>query len=1378
ADQQNNRPVKYGGHILGNGVSVQQIEQSVNQMLEDRLTGEKSSLAAFEEAESYMKIVEGMFDESSETSLNTLMTDFWNAWHDLSDNPAGPSQREVMLKTGKNLAARFSTASQDLDQLSNETSREIEAALNRVNALAGEIADVNREIAGFEATKTANDLRDTRNSLLDELGDMINVNAFEQPNGTVSVNVANGASIVNGVDTHQLDMVAEEVVWLGSSDQKRVISDDISGGKIKGWLDVRDEVIPKYQSEVDILAEEMIWAINLQHSQGAGLDYYSDTVTGDYKADQSGLLSSYAFGDRIDHDEDFKMWIRDQSTSEVRYQEAGVDMGVSKASVGNWEVETPGGEPLRYRLTVVDGTTVGDRIVTETDGSTLATTIVTGGDAASALDSGIDEQTLTVYGSPEGTRKIEVKDIAGDSGRSAASVAAALSGIQGIEAYASETNVRFSTTDPATGLTTLPDAEDGDRITFSLYVDNALHEQSFVVDSKKGTLEDQMEDALLAAAESINQATGSDDLVADGMTITSSSGKTLGVEAFEVTDNAGVRLEDFSDFNTGDTVSFTVASDGSPASSTAVSVDLSAVDTTDEAAVATAFYDALNVNLDSAPFSVENDPSTNAIVLRTTDGSNLTLENAGSDSGNDAAIQITVLSGTSADAGHVDEVLNFTAAADDTAAFNSDSSANNDTIGFNGAAIAEDSAGAGNKAAVITGTVTAVMDPGIAIHSSIMGGGSLFATGSALQGSSIITLGGEGGFSGFTQGETISFDVDGTHVNYTVPAAPPVLGELDHAQGMEAALTAALVTPFADPEYQVIRTDRSVSVIKNKELDDPIRITDFSETGTGNATLAVRTGTGTGSAQPGNDLLDAASPLRDAATATLYNDEGVIKWERLNQDGFSTGSDGIVRVSDDGNVTIDENGGSVSFDIAKGSLVAGNTLTVNTDSTGRPDPLDFQVRGSGSSVMDTYRFTVVQGGKVGHLPGEDEEPLTIRWTSSSSHGEFQIKGEDPPVTPDMPVAVEVDNMTLEFNDGTLHKDDVFTITTDQSGSPVSETSSGMATGETLADWHWTVDSFAGQFNRKAGGVKASVTRDNRLQFEQDHGHHAISNVEYSGESINTGFSQANTEIRVTNHAGFTFEARDVKFQRLTDGTGTDVWKVLNDPTGGDIQIIPEGGDDDGFGVDLTRDGVADMEILFKKPVTGNGFVEMDFTETSGEDFSFAFSDDGSEPAGVMAAAGINTFFTGENALTMGVNADLNDTGFIAAAAVNSDTGEISQGDNANALALADIQFETKTMKQWSFSRGGGADSSVTGATLDQYYSTMVGSMGITLRGIENARESAGLLVNSITEKRDAVSAVSLDEEMINLMKFQHAFSAASKLISVSDEMLNTIIGIR
>ena len=147
-------------------------------------------------------------------------------------------------------------------------------------------------------------------------------------------------------------------------------------------------------------------------------------------------------------------------------------------------------------------------------------------------------------------------------------------------------------------------------------------------------------------------------------------------------------------------------------------------------------------------------------------------------------------------------------------------------------------------------------------------------------------------------------------------------------------------------------------------------------------------------------------------------------------------------------------------------------------------------------------------------------------------------------------------------------------------------------------------------------------------------------------------------------------------------------------------------------------------------------------------------------------------------MTMEINETLSDTKFLAGATIDSETGLISQGDNTNALAMADVQFQEAEFKLWTFSRGSDAQSSTTTATLDNYYNQMISSMGVRSRSIKSSKEFSDIMVNNLTGQRDSVSAVSLDEEMIKLMRYQHAFSAASKLLTVSDEMLNTLISVR
>ncbi len=1357
ADQATRNSILYAGFLFGTGVDTSQIEQNVNSLLENRLTDEISTQSAFQEAEAYMNILEGYFDVNSDSSVANILIDFWNSWDDLSNNPLGSSERVTVYEQGVNLSKRLNKANSDIGNMETDITQEIGAALNLINSYSSQIADLNVQITGLEANKTANDLRDQRNALMDNLGKLIDIDTFEQPNGAVIVNAANGSPLVNGVDHYTLSEKEGRIMWEGSYGADLDITENISGGKLAGWLEVRDEILPKVVSELNVLAKELIWAMNYQHTQGSGLEYFTGSMTGDYATDQSGNFSSYDFGDKIDYTQAFVMWMADHTTVDTQYTQTQIDMNISEAKISGWEGSAPGNDQYSYKLTVVDGANLGNKNVIQTDGSALAKVAPSNTDAAAALNAVIADQTLTIDNGPSGTEVIKIKDTGGDAQRSAASIAAELSAIDGVEAYGSEVFAKFD-------VAGISDAEEGDEIQFSLYVDGLIYEQRFTVDSDQGSLAEQFENALRGAAESINTIHADQDLYTNGLSISSSSGRTLGVQDFEVVDNAGVRIDTFSLFDAGDTVTFKVESG---ATTTDISISLpSDIDPTDEAQMATAFYDALLLALEDEPFTVEQDLSTNALILRTTDGSDLTVKEGSNNTGL-ASFNITALDSTTQSAGGA----TFSFDGVDTVTFDADT-LDTDTIGFigpgPGITIEEKSAG-GVSAGVIAGTVTILTDPGMSIYSTVPGAGGLFNGNWAKSGSSIMTLGGEGGFSNFTAGDTISFKVDGKPISYTIPVGAAT--DLDFADSLFGALTLPAPGPLG-PDYEVIQTGSSVSILKNGSLDEPIEIRDFEADLLGvvnnTTSLAVTTGTGSGTSDPENDRLDSGNTLRNFATASLYADEGIIKWEKYDANGLFTGQDGLITVEDDGNVSIIESGvPSLSFDIAKGSLVAGNTLIINTDETGTPDPLDFTISGSANTQNETYQFTVKTGGKVAGLTSKDD-PIIIEWKTDTGSGIIELEGSDPPLPIGAPFEVEVDGMTLNFFDGTLFENDVFTITTDGSGMPVSTNENGIATGELSSDWHWTTDSFADQFNRQSEGMSASTTIDHQLKFEASEDYHAVANVEYSGSN---GFNQDNVSLTVADWGAIDFGVDDLRFVRSSSGG----WGMVNDPTGGVAVFIPEGGDDDGFGIDFNGDGLVDLEISFAQKVSGEGSVQIDLEKRNQDDIKFAFSDDSGASSGLLAAAGMNNFFEGYDAGTIEINDLLADTKYIAGTKIDNETGEISQGDNTNAFALWNVQFQDITMKRWTFDREADATSSLTTTTLNGYFNTMTGSIGIISGGIKTSREFADIMVNNLTEQRNSISAVSLDEEMIKLMEYQNAYSAASKLLTVVDEMMQALI---
>ena len=145
---------------------------------------------------------------------------------------------------------------------------------------------------------------------------------------------------------------------------------------------------------------------------------------------------------------------------------------------------------------------------------------------------------------------------------------------------------------------------------------------------------------------------------------------------------------------------------------------------------------------------------------------------------------------------------------------------------------------------------------------------------------------------------------------------------------------------------------------------------------------------------------------------------------------------------------------------------------------------------------------------------------------------------------------------------------------------------------------------------------------------------------------------------------------------------------------------------------------------------------------------------------------------------MGVNDAIGlNKNFIAAAQVGSD-GTMASGDNNNALAITDLRSTSMSISQWTCDRINGNTQGSIISTLEDYYHSLVGSIGITSASVSRDRSFGEMMVNELSTIRDSISAVSLDEEMTNLIKFQHAYAAAAKLIGVSDEMLNTLLELK
>lgn len=134
------------------------------------------------------------------------------------------------------------------------------------------------------------------------------------------------------------------------------------------------------------------------------------------------------------------------------------------------------------------------------------------------------------------------------------------------------------------------------------------------------------------------------------------------------------------------------------------------------------------------------------------------------------------------------------------------------------------------------------------------------------------------------------------------------------------------------------------------------------------------------------------------------------------------------------------------------------------------------------------------------------------------------------------------------------------------------------------------------------------------------------------------------------------------------------------------------------------------------------------------------------------------------AQTITINTDILANPSLVAAGLDSG----SSGDNQNAHALAAIK--SKNFDDYANL----ASDELTG-TFDSYYSGLIGRLGVESESVQKDHSNATTIAASVEQNRKSVSAVSMDEEMADMIKFQQSYNASARMITVVDEMLDKII---
>ncbi|MDF2876229.1 MAG: flagellar hook-associated protein FlgK [Sporomusa sp.] len=277
---------------LGAGVETQSITRLRDTFVDQQMWKESSTLGYGQTALSTLNKIEGVFQEPTETGMQSVLNNFWTAWNTLSTHSSDNSARTALRERAVEMVDAIQQANTQLRNMVSDINTVIGIRVDSVNQITSEVLTLNKQIAGIEVGKVdnANDLRDRRDYLVDQLSKMINVNVSEDTKGNYVIQ-SSGFVLVDGNELNKLKVQSRqdadygyEVVDVADASSGLVIN--FTNGEIKGLIDSRDKTsatssgearesdtgIKAYLNKLATMSQFLLQEFNAVHRTGFGLD--------------------------------------------------------------------------------------------------------------------------------------------------------------------------------------------------------------------------------------------------------------------------------------------------------------------------------------------------------------------------------------------------------------------------------------------------------------------------------------------------------------------------------------------------------------------------------------------------------------------------------------------------------------------------------------------------------------------------------------------------------------------------------------------------------------------------------------------------------------------------------------------------------------------------------------------------------------------------------------------------------------------------------------------------------------------------------------------------------------------------------------------------
>lgn len=274
-DVETNPAVGEGKNRIGTGSRLGGITRTNNPWIEKQIEREGANLSFMEGRSNALQRLESAFNEQTVKGTSNAMSEFFNSFRELANNPESLTARTVVRDNATALIKNFQDVDRQIDSVAEELNSTISSGVNEINGHIKEIAKLNEKIQSIEISGiSANDERDRRDLLIKKLAEKIDISwAEDSTGGMVNITAGKTGILVAGTSASELKTSTDEhnrtqvVYQLGQKAQSD-ITDQFKRGALGGAIELRDGMVAQMKQNVADLAYNIASEVNNAHAEG------------------------------------------------------------------------------------------------------------------------------------------------------------------------------------------------------------------------------------------------------------------------------------------------------------------------------------------------------------------------------------------------------------------------------------------------------------------------------------------------------------------------------------------------------------------------------------------------------------------------------------------------------------------------------------------------------------------------------------------------------------------------------------------------------------------------------------------------------------------------------------------------------------------------------------------------------------------------------------------------------------------------------------------------------------------------------------------------------------------------------------------------------